>query len=269
MDGASRGALRTSRGALERGLSQAEPEQIAEQLLFVGRTLDSSAALRRSLSDPSRPAEARQGLVDQIFGAKLGDQTQEVVRTAVGQRWAAERDLADAIDLLGAEAVLANADRAGRIEQVESDLFQLGRAVQGSPELRDALADRRRSGDDKSALIARLMEGKAAPESMRLAALAAHNPRGQRFDQALQRYADVAARRREQLIALVTAARPLAEQDAERLTRTLSGQYDKQVQLNVVVDPELIGGLRVQIGDDVIDGTISSRLDEARRAMAG
>lgn len=269
MEGSSRGALLTSREALEQTLGESDPSALAEELLFVGRTLDSSASLRRSLSDPTRPAEARLRLADQLFGGKISDPAKRVVATVVRERWAAERDMSDALDLLGAEAVLAGAEREGRIEQVENDLFTLGRTVQGSPQLRDALADRRRSGEDKSTLIARLLEGKAAPESMRLAALAAHNPRGQRFDQAVQRFSDVAARRRQQLVALVTAARPLPPEHAERLTRVLSASYDKQVQLNVVVDPEVVGGLRVQIGDEIIDGTVSGRLDQARRAMAG
>lgn len=269
MEGASRGALLTSRAALEQALGQADPAGLAEELFFVGRTLDGSAGLRRSLADPTRPAKARQGLADRLFADKVSESAQAVVRTLVGERWAAERDIADALDLLGAEAVLAGAERADRIEQVENDLFALSRTVQGAPELRDALADRRRSGEDKSALVSSLVNDKAAPEAQRLAALAAHNPRGQRFDQALQRYSGVASRRRQQLVALVTAARPLPQELADRLTRALSSNYDKQVQLNVVVDPDLVGGLRVQIGDEIIDGTVSGRLDEARRAMAG
>ncbi|WP_018156594.1 F0F1 ATP synthase subunit delta [Demetria terragena] len=269
MDGSSRGALLTSRNALEQALAQGSTADLAEELFFVGRTLDGSAALRRSLSDPSRPAVSRQGLVDRLFEGKVSDTAREIVRKATGQRWSAERDMADAIDLLGAEAVLAHAESEGRIEQVEHDLFILGQAVRDSPTLRDALADRRRSGEDKSALVSKLLEGKATPEAQRLAALAAHNPRGQRFDQAVQRYADVAARRREQLVAIVTSARALADDDAQRLTQVLSKNYGKQVQLNVLVDPELVGGLRVQIGDDIIDGSVSGRLEEARRAMAG
>lgn len=269
MEGASRGALATGREQLERVLGQTDPAELGEELLFVGRTLDGSASLRRALADPSRTTEAKRALVDRLFGTKIGEQARHVVGTLVGQRWHAERDMSDALDALGAEAVLAGAERNNRLEATEDELFQLGRTVQGSSELRDALSDSRRSGADKAKLIAGLLEGKATPEAVRLAALAAANPRGQRFSHAIERYTDAAADRRRQLTALVTSAAPLDEQQTHRLASALSSMYGKPVRVNVVLDPDIIGGLRVQVGDEVIDGTISRRLDDARRAMAG
>lgn len=269
MEGASRAALATGREQLGRVLGQADPSSLAEELLFVGRTLDTSASLRRALVDPARSTEAKRALLDRLFGSRLSDQARHLLGTLVGQRWHAERDMSDALDLLGADAVLAAAEREGRLDRTEQELFELSRTAEGSPELRDALADPRRSGEDKAKLVAGLLEGKATPETIRLGALAAANPRGQRFAQALQRYSEAAARRREHLTALVTSAAPLDEEHTERLTRALTRTYGKQVQVNVVVDPEVLGGLRVQVGDEVIDGTVARRLDDARRAMAG
>ena len=67
----------------------------------------------------------------------------------------------------------------------------------------------------------------------------------------------------------VRSARPLTDSDRARLEKALSAKYGKAVHTNVVVDPDLLGGIKVEIGDDVIDGTVSSRLDDARRRLAG
>ena len=86
---------------------------------------------------------------------------------------------------------------------------------------------------------------------------------------ALATYRKVAAETQGETVATVRVARPLADADQQRLSALLSSQYDTTVHLNVVVDPEVLGGLRVEIGDEVIDGTIASRLDDARRRLAG
>ena len=86
---------------------------------------------------------------------------------------------------------------------------------------------------------------------------------------AVDEYQKLAARHRRRLVALVTVARQLDDGQAQRLADALSSQYDRPVHLNTLVDPDVIGGIRVEIGDDVIDGTVASRLDDARRRLAG
>ncbi|YAL84136.1 F0F1 ATP synthase subunit delta [Dermacoccaceae bacterium W4C1] len=269
MDGASRGALTAGRKQLEQVLGSADPSTLSTELQLVDRTLDGSAALRRALGDPAKEPAAKQKLAASLFSSHIGEPALSVVTTLAGQRWSADRDLADAVDLLVAESIVAGAEKEGRLDRVEQELFQVGRTVQTDSDLREALANRQRSGADKATLVDKLLESKAAPETTQLATLAASNPRGQRFDQALERYAKVAAGRREQLVALVTVANPLSDDLADRLRQTLADKYGKPIQLNVVVDQQVVGGVRVQIGDDVIDGTIARRLDDARRALAG
>lgn len=269
MQGASRGALAKGRAELAETLAAVAPATVGDELFVVGQTLDSSASLRRALADPSRETAPKQELVERLFGGKVSDGTVELLRALVAQRWSTDRDMADAVDLLGAEAVVAGAEQQGRLDQVEDDLFRFDRTVTGNAALRDALADRKRSGADKAKLVSGLVEGKAAPETVRLINQAAANPRGQRFDAALKGYAGVAAQRREQLTALVTTAVELTPQHRERLTKALTELYGKPVQLNVILDPEVVGGVRVQVGDEVIDGSIARRLDDARRQLAG
>src|SRR6185436_7499393 len=116
-------------------------------------------------------------------------------------------------------------------------------------------------------LVQALLEGKASAETIRLARQAALYPRGRRFDQVLETYLAIAARRREQLTALVTVAVALDDAQRQRLESALSGIYHKPVQINVVLDPVVVGGIRVQVGDEVVDGTILRRIQEAERAL--
>jgi F-type H+-transporting ATPase subunit delta len=86
---------------------------------------------------------------------------------------------------------------------------------------------------------------------------------------ALAAYQKVAAEVRGEGVATVRVARPLADAERDRLAAALASSYGRDVHLNVIVDPEVIGGIRVEIGDDVIDGTVASRLDDAGRRLAG
>ncbi len=104
---------------------------------------------------------------------------------------------------------------------------------------------------------------------MRLARQAVLAPRGRKLDRTLELYLALAARRREQITAVVTTATDLGEQQRERLSAALQNIYGKPVLLQVVLDEQVLGGVRVQIGDEVVDGTVLRRLDEARRHIAG
>lgn len=268
MEGSSRSSLVGARDTLRRQLGDlADAGAVGDELFAVTTVLDSSVALRRALADPSATEDTRAGLADRVFGGKIGENTREVVRSLVRQRWSAERDLADATAQLAGEAVLIGADGAGRIDQVENELFRFERTVAGSPELRDAFSDPQRSGDDKAGLISTLLEGKVAPETLYLARRAVEYPRGQRYERVLETYIETAARLREQMRATAYVAHPLDEDQRDRLAGALKEIYRRDVQVNVIVDPQVVGGVRVHIGDEVIDGSLASRLDEARRLM--
>lgn len=267
MQGASRSALAESREAFARALEQGtDRAALGEELLQVARVIGGNAVLRRSLADPSREAQPKVDLVNRLFAGRVSDDALHVASTVASRRWAAEGDLTATLEALGVEAILAEAESAGRLSQVEDELFRFGRIVDGTGELRAALTDRRAPASAKAKVVRTLLGEKSAPETVRLAELAATH-RTTRFDHAIEGYLTIAARRQEQLTATVTTAVPLTQEQVDRLTAALGSHYDRAVRVNAVVDPQVVGGIRVDIGDEVIDGTILSRLDEARRRM--
>ncbi|MDT0200996.1 F0F1 ATP synthase subunit delta [Nocardioides sp. AE5] len=266
--GASAGAFAALRDDLDSMLAgdPASAAQVGKELFGVSGVLRSEASLRRVVTDLSVADEAKVGLVREVFGAKVSEAVVALASAASGRRWTAPRDLADALEQLGVLAIVKSAgDDAGRLSD---ELFEVGQLVKTNPELRDALSDPARSQQDKGTLVRALLEGKALPATIDLveqSLAGTHRTVGV----ALAAYQQVAAEAYGQSVAEVRVARPLSDADRQRLEGALSRQYGRAIHLNVVVDPDVIGGLRVEIGDDVIDGTVSSRLSDAGRKLAG
>ncbi|WP_088319599.1 F0F1 ATP synthase subunit delta [Kineosporia sp. R_H_3] len=246
-----------------------DPARVGEELLGVTDVLASSAGLRRALTDPSRDGEAKAGLVTQLLGSRIGSTTADFVAGLARARWSRPADLTDAVESFGVSAVLAGAEQAGRLDAVEDELFRFSRTVAGDNSLRDAFSARTAGADRKAQLVRTLLAGKAAPETVRLAVQAATAPRGQRTEAVLEGYVEAAAQRRRQLVAEVTSAAPLTQVQRDRLAAALQRLYGREIRINADVDPSVVGGLRVQVGGELIDGTVVGRLDEARRRMAG
>lgn len=287
MQGTSRGALAAAvdrvepllatqerggvRGVIDKvtGRDDTDAGRLGEELFAVATLLDSSVGLRRALTDPSRDAEAKAGLVGRLLDPHVSGTTVDVVGGMARDRWSTSRDLADACEHLGALAVMASAQHEDALDAVEDEVFRFGRIVDGAPELRAALADRKRSGADKAVLVDNLLSGKVRPQTLVLARQAVLAPRGRRLHEVLEEFGRAAARRRDRMVARVSAAVALTEEQRERLTQVLARIYERTMHLDVEVDTDLLGGLRVQVGDEVIDASILTRLDEARRRLAG
>jgi F-type H+-transporting ATPase subunit delta len=239
---------------------------LGDELFTVSQLFRSEPGLRRFATDASLPAEAKQGMVQEVFKGRLSDTTLALLTDAAGRRWTLSRDLPDVLERLSEIAVVRSA--GGKAGQVTDELFALNGIVNGNPQLRDALSDPGRSVDDKAALLDSLLGGKALAATVTLAKQALAGTY-HTVTAALVTYRRVAAETQGETVATVRVARPLAAADERRLTEVLSSQYDATVHLNVVIDPDVLGGIRVEIGDQVIDGTISGRLDDARRRLAG
>jgi F-type H+-transporting ATPase subunit delta len=238
---------------------------LGDQLLAVTGVLRSEPALRRVFTDGSVEGEAKAGLAASVFGGKVADPTLALVEEAVQQRWTSSRDLASVLEELGIQALVRSAGAQG--PRVSDELFAVGQLIDANPDLRDALSDPARSTDDKAALLSSVLDGKVLDSTQHLVGQAVRS--SEPFGRALDTIQRVAADVQDELLAVVHTARPLGTTEITRLTQALGKAYAATVHLHVVEDKELIGGLRVEIGDDVIDGSVASKLDNARRRIAG
>lgn len=238
----------------------------ADSLFSVSQTFRTEPALRRFATDGSIPVEAKQGLVREVFGGKLDDAALTVLVSAVSRRWTHSGDLPDGVERLSEVAAVLSAGEQG--PELSDELFELRRIIDHNPTLRDALSDPARSVADKSELVDSLLAGKVQPATLTLAKQALAGSYGT-VSAALSAYRTLAGDTFGESVATVYVATPLSDDQAARLAATLQRNYGRPVHTNVVVDASVLGGIRVEIGDDVIDGSVASRLDDAERLLAG
>jgi F-type H+-transporting ATPase subunit delta len=241
-------------------------EKVAGELFSVATILRAEPPLRRVATDASLEQQAKQGLVKQVFGDKVDDVTMSVLVSAVARRWTGTRDLPDALERLSEITLVRSVgDKAG---QLGDEIFALSQMVTANPDLRDALSNPARSTEDKAALVDTLLDGKVLPATVTLVKQALAGTY-RTMTGALENYRQIAATVQGAGVATVHVVHSLSHAERERLGSALSAQYGREIHLNEIVDPSVIGGMRVEIGDDVFDATVSSRLDDARRKLAG
>jgi F-type H+-transporting ATPase subunit delta len=270
MNGASREALTAARERLDAltDSTSVDTARLADELAAVTALLHREVGLRRVLTDPAQPGEAKAGLVQRLLGGQVGGATADLVSGMVRSRWSQSRELVDALEELANVAELVTAQQAGTLDEVEDELFRFGRIVSSSTELRAALADRSARISAKTDLLHRLLAGRAKPVTERLVTRLVTAPRGRSLDAGLESLSKLAADRRNRMVAVVTSAVPLSDAQKQRLRTALGKLYGRQMHLNHEVDPELVGGVRVQVGDEVINGSLADRLDDAARRLA-
>lgn len=247
---------------------EGSPSDLGTELFGVVAAIDSAPALRRVLTDPSTESDAKAGLAGSVFGGKVGDDTLAVLKTAVSGRWAAGRDFTDGLETAGVAALVAAADSGGDLELLETELFEVGRTVVSDAELRGVVSDKSVPLVHKATLVTRVFGGKVSPVTLALAQQAAVGRSGS-FEKVLTRFGETAAERRDRLVAVVRVAYDLGDEEKQRLTSALAAKYGHDVHLNILVDPAVVGGISVSVGGQVVDGTMSSRLEVARRRIAG
>jgi F-type H+-transporting ATPase subunit delta len=253
-------AVRSSSGTL------ADAADTGEELFGVAAVLRSEPALRRAATDSSVEGEAKSGLASAVFGSTLTSGALDVVVDAFGRRWTRSWDLPDALERLAVIATVRSGGKDGG--RISDELFAVTQLLEENPELRSALSDSSRTTDDRNALLAGLLDGQVLPASSTLLRQAVASRNGS-VERVLGDYQRIAASAQDEMVAVVRTAQELDPKDLDRLATALGKQYATTVHLHVVVDPDLVGGLRIEIGDDRIDGTISGRIDDARRRLVG
>lgn len=238
---------------------------VARELFAVARAVGDSSQLSGALADSAASPEARRKVVADVFGSAVKPTTASLLTTAVEQRWSSAPDLVDGIEELAVRAS-AVADASA---DVEAELFAFSRTVADNPELELALASRLGDASAKAGLVESLLKGRTSEGATLIAASLIRHPRERRVRQLLTRATKLVADQRGRTVATVVSASPLSAAQSDRLTAALSKRYGASVTINTVVDPAVVGGLRVQIADDVIDASVSARLADLRQRLAG
>ncbi len=265
--------LQSSRLSLQAVLETANSEitsgsarEFGEGVLAVVAVLAENVALRKTLADSSESAEKKQQLLRTLFSTRTTQAVLRLAERAVGLRWARTQDLVTSLEVAGVTAIAADAQAAGQLGQVEEEVFRFARLLESDHELARAL-DSDASAQVKRELIANLLDGRAHDDTVILITQAAVYPRGLRVAIALDQYSDVLAARQQRSVAEVTVAAPLSESQTDRLQAALAAAYGRELVLNLQVDPAVIGGVRVQVGDEVMNATIADRLAEVHRRL--
>lgn len=242
---------------------------LAEQLFEVEDLLGSQVALRRALTDPSRSGDDKAVLAGRVLEGAVADEVSELVQGLARARWSATEDLGEAVDVLAVDSALAAAEAAGRLETVEEELFRVDRLLAPQREVRMALANTDMPVARRLALADDLFGSRVSPETALFVRRAVLSLDRRSLTSSLSAAGRRAAERRRRLTATVVAAAPLTRAQVDRLEAILERAYGRHVAVNVAVDPAVVGGLRIQVGSEVVDATVLARLDEARRRLAG
>lgn len=235
---------------------------LADELADVVAVLTREHVLRKHLGEPSDDADSKRRLVDAVFGS-VGEDTKALLHTAATGRWSETTDLTQALERLARFALLVVADRASTIDDVEDQLFRLGRLLVAEPRLSALLSDQNADVDGRLSLLDSVIDGKVDPTTEALVAQSVRLLRGQSAASAVSDLAELAAARRGETVAHVIAAIEPSDSQRERIAGVLGRIYGREISTQVEVDPDLLGGLRVAIGDEVIDADVATKLTRA------
>jgi F-type H+-transporting ATPase subunit delta len=242
---------------------------MADDLSAVARVLVAEPLLTRHLGQPADDPAPKVRMVNSLFSGKIGAPALAVVETAAAQRWSTDSNLIDAIEHVARLALLARADRFRDGEEVEDQLFRFGRLLDSEPELATLLSDQTKPAAGRSELLRTVID-RVGPLNGVTTALLTQTVellRGERADEAVVDLAELAVARRGEVVAHVIAAAELTDVQRTRLTDVLTRIYGTPVAVQLNIDPDLLGGLTIAVGDEVIDGSISSRLAAARTGL--
>lgn len=257
-------------GEIADGLDDDGLSTLADDLTSVVALLIRESVVTRYLTQPSEDASSRVQLVERLVSGKIGQPALDVVKAAVAQRWSAESDLVDAIELGAQQAQLIRAEKAGQVDEVEDQLFRFSRILDAQPRLAILLGNYEVPAETRVQLLRNIL-GSAGDGVNEIAAdllvKTVELLRGQPAEVAVQSLAEVAVARRGEVVAQVSAAAELSDAQYTRLTEVLSRIYGHPVTAQVSIDPELLGGLAISVGDEIIDGTLSSRLAAAQTQL--
>lgn len=166
-----------------------------------------------------------------------------------------------------AEALLALAAAEGDVQAVTDEFFAVGQAVESDEQLRATLTDARLPAERRAQVIEDLLDGRASGTTVSLASMVVANGRGGDLPEIAREMARVAAEGTGAVVAEARSAVALTDEQVSRLETALTAKLGRSVTVRNIVDPTVMGGVVTQIGDEVIDGSVRSRLNQLREAF--
>ena len=248
------------------GRGQRAIDQVEADLEEFARLLVHQVRLRKALADPGLPPEQKRALLTELGGGRLDQASVELLATVATRQRVRLRDFPSLLGGLAAMAAFTGADKAGQLEQLESELFGVATMVEREPRVRSALTNPGLPVENKRALVADLLSG-AGKRTTALADLLVELHEGHDLDTVAKEWAEAAAARRNRVVAEVRSAVELDDQRRARLAEALTRVLGKPVVLQVTIDEAILGSVVVRVGDELFDGSIRSRLEQAREAL--
>lgn len=267
---ASRIADRESRDSLAPKLRDTREDAwlIGNELFTITKVLDDSIQLERALTDPSRPVADKVAVLKELLGDNAHPMTMEIMTDLVSRRWSRARDIANAVEDFGVDAMMYYADATDATLQVSIELSELHSALLNLPVVRAKLYDYQATSEARVKLFREVFSGKTLNKvTMRLAEHATCNLRRRRYLETIQWLINKFSRHMGESMVTVTTATPLKKEQIKRLVEVYSAKVGRQVHINSVVDPTVLGGMRIQVGDEVTDNTVVAQLQNLHRKV--
>lgn len=267
---ASRIADRESRDSLAPKLRDTREDawRIGNELFTIAKVLDDSIQLERALTDPSRPVADKVAVLKELLGDNAHPMTMEIMTDLVSRRWSRARDIANAVEDFGVDAMMYYADATDATLQVSIELSELHSALLNLPVVRAKLYDYQATSEARVKLFREVFSGKTLNKvTMRLAEHATCNLRRRRYLETIQWLINKFSRHMGESMVTVTTATPLKKEQIKRLVEVYSAKVGRQVHINSVVDPTVLGGMRIQMGDEVTDNTVVAQLQNLHRKV--
>lgn len=227
----------------------------------------SNSRLTHALGDLGRSEDDRAMLALSILRGRVGDELAELVAGMVREHWAGESDLADAVEAIGLDSVLLSARHNGVLTELEGEIYEIRRLLADARSLRIALSDSAVAVDRRVKLTCDLAAHKVSEEALALAIRAVERAPMPTLASTLGVYLDRAAELARKTVASVRVASPMTREQEERLARILSARYGREISVHVAIDPEVIGGMRIHVGDEVLDATLATRIQGVKDAL--
>jgi len=242
--------------------------RIGNELFTITSALDNNIQLERALTDPSRPTADKVAVFKEMVGDQVHPMTTEIMTDLVSRRWSRARDIANAVEDFGVDAMMYYADATDSTLQVSIELSRLHSSLLNLPVVRSKLYDDQAPSEVRVKLFRELFGDKNLNKvTMRLAEHATCNLRRRRYLETIQWLIKKFSRHMGQSMITVTTAAPLKEEQIKRLIDVYSAKVGRQVHINSVVDPTVLGGMRIQVGDEVTDNTVVAQLQNLHRRV--